>query len=108
MSQGHLSGYPITAKLAEKRVGCVGLGAVGSVMALARPRGGGGAFMLCAPDTLRPGNIVRHALALLSVGQYKAEAVESALAAINPFVTSGSETENLTNPDVITTRLRDA
>jgi molybdopterin/thiamine biosynthesis adenylyltransferase len=103
-----LEGVRETAKLAEKRVVCFGLGAVGSVMALALTREGVGDFMLCDPDTLRPGNIVRHALDLLSVGQYKAEAVESALAAINPFVTSGSETENLTNPDVITTRLRDA
>jgi hypothetical protein len=77
-------------------------------MAHALTREGVGDFMLCDPDMLRPGNITRHALDLLSVGQYKAEAVESALARINPSIATGSETENLTNPDVITSRLRDA
>ncbi len=103
-----LEGVRDVAQLAEKRVVCFGLGAIGSSMAVALTREGVGDFMLCDPDMLRPGNIIRHALDLLTVGQYKAEAVESALARINPSIATGSETENLTNPDVITSRLRDA
>jgi molybdopterin/thiamine biosynthesis adenylyltransferase len=87
---------------------CFGLGAIGSPLALALAREGVGDFMLCDPDTLRLGNIIRHALDLSSVGQYKAEAVESALARINPVVATDSETESLTNPDMIAARLRNA
>jgi hypothetical protein len=103
-----LEGVRDVAELGEKRVVCFGLGAIGSPMALALAREGVGDFMLCDPDTLRPGNIIRHALDLLSVGQFKAEAVESALARVNPSIKTATETENLTHPDVIATRLRDA
>lgn len=85
-----------------------GLGAIGSPMALTLTREGVGHFTLCDPDTLRPGNVIRHSLDLLSVGQFKAEAVESALARINPSIDTATETENLTHPDMIITRLRDA
>ena len=61
-------------ELEDMRVVCFGLGAIGSPMALALAREGVGKFTLCDPDTLRPGNIIRHALDLLSVGQFKAEA----------------------------------
>lgn len=103
-----LDGVRDVARLEDRRVVCFGLGAIGSPMALALAREGVANFMLCDPDTLRPGNIIRHALGLLSVGQFKAEAVESALARINPFLDAETETESLTNPDMITARLRDA
>jgi molybdopterin/thiamine biosynthesis adenylyltransferase len=103
-----LQGVRDTAQLRDKRIVCFGLGAIGSPLALALAREGVGDFMLCDPDTLRPGNIIRHALDLSSVGQYKAEAVESALARINPVVATDSETESLTNPDMIAARLRNA
>lgn len=103
-----LDGVRDIAQLEGKRVVCFGLGAIGSPMALALTREGVGQFTLCDPDTLRPGNIIRHSLDLLSVGQFKAEAVESALARINPSIDTAAETENLTHPDMIITRLRDA
>jgi molybdopterin/thiamine biosynthesis adenylyltransferase len=103
-----LDGVRDIAQLEDKRVVCFGLGAIGSPVALARTREGVGHFTLCDPDTLRSGNVIRHSLDLLSVGQFKAEAVESSLARINPSIDTVAETENLTHPDMIITRLRDA
>lgn len=103
-----LEGVRDVARLEDRRVVCFGLGAIGSPLALALAREGVADFMLCDPDTLRPGNIIRHALDLMSVGQFKAEAVESALARINPFLRTAVETKSLTNPDMISARLRDS
>lgn len=102
-----LQGVRDVARLEDQRVVCFGLGAIGSPLVIALAREGVGDFMLCDPDTLRPGNVVRHALDLMSVGQFKAEAVESALARINPFVQTASETVSLNIPDMISARLRD-
>lgn len=94
--------------LDTKRVVCFGLGAIGAPLALALAREGVGSFVLCDPDTLRPGNIVRHALDLLSVGQFKAEAVEWALTRINPALETMTETAHLSDPGVIAAKLRHA
>jgi molybdopterin/thiamine biosynthesis adenylyltransferase len=103
-----LDGVRDVAQLEDRRVACFGLGAIGSQLVLALAREGVSDFVLCDPDTLRPGNIIRHALDLMSVGQYKAEAVESAAARINPFLDADTETQSLTNPDMIAARIRDA
>ena len=94
--------------LEQKSVVCFGLGAIGAPLALALAREGVGSFVLCDPDTLRPGNVVRHALDLLSVGQPKAEAVEAALARINPSVETATETYHLSDPGVIAAKLAGA
>jgi hypothetical protein len=103
-----LKGVRDLAALEEKRVVCFGLGAIGSSAAIALAREGVGSFVLCDPDTLRPGNVVRHALDLLSVGQFKAEAVEMALARINPAVDTMTETKHLADPGVIAAKMNDA
>jgi molybdopterin/thiamine biosynthesis adenylyltransferase len=103
-----LEGVRDVDRLQDKRVACVGLGAIGSPLAIALTREGLGSFALCDPDTLRPGNLVRHALDLLSVGQFKAEAVDAALSRINPTVDSVLEMENLSHPDVLATMIRGA
>lgn len=103
-----LQGVRDLAELEHMRVVCFGLGAIGSPMALALAREGIGKFTLCDPDTLRPGNIIRHALDLLDVGQPKAEALEAALARVNPSIDTGVETEHLTHPDVIATKVAGA
>ena len=90
-----LEGVRDLARLEEKHVACFGLGAIGSPLALALTREGVGSFGLYDPDILRPGNVVRHALDLLSVGQPKAEALESALARINPSVGTLPDVEHL-------------
>lgn len=100
-----LEGVRDVARLEEKHVACFGLGAIGSPLAIALTREGVGSFILSDPDTLRPGNVVRHALDLLSVGQFKAEAVEAALGRINPSVQTLPEVENLSHPEVIAAKI---
>jgi sulfur-carrier protein adenylyltransferase/sulfurtransferase len=56
------------AELSDRHVACFGLGAIGSAVALALAREGVGSFSLCDPDTLRPGNVTRHALDLMAAG----------------------------------------
>lgn len=103
-----LEGVRDVDRLDQKRLVCFGLGAIGSPLTLALAREGVGSLVLCDPDTLRPGNIIRHALDLLSVGQFKAEAVEAALSRINPAVETFSEVQNLSHPDVIAAKLQGA
>jgi hypothetical protein len=103
-----LEGVRDLDRLDGKHVACFGLGAIGSPLALALAREGVGSFGLYDPDTLRPGNVVRHALDLLSVGQPKAEALESALARVNPFVRTLPDAEHLSHPDVIAAKIAGA
>lgn len=103
-----LEGVRDLDRLGEKRVACFGLGAIGSSVALALTREGVGSFSLSDPDTLRPGNVVRHALDLLSVGTFKAEATETAIGRINPFADTAPEVQNLAHPDVIGASIRGA
>jgi hypothetical protein len=103
-----LEGVRNVERLGGKHVVCFGLGAIGSPLALALAREAVGSFVLCDPDTLRPGNITRHALDLLSVGQFKAEALEAALCRINPSVNTTPDTDNLSQPNVISAKLNGA
>lgn len=93
-----LQGVTDTGTLAEREVAVFGLGAIGSHATMALAREGVGEFTLCDPDTLRPGNVVRHALDLSDVGQFKAPAMEAAAHRINPFVETSSQVEHLRNP----------
>ena len=96
-----LDGVRDVAALEDAKIACFGLGAIGSPLAEALAREGIGDFVLCDPDRLRPGNVIRNALDLTNVGQFKAEAVEEQLARINPWVTTRPETDNLTHPEVL-------
>jgi len=57
--------------------------------------------VLCDPDRLRPGNVMRHALDLFAVGELKSEATEVALGRVNPYAGTWSETQNLSDPGVL-------
>lgn len=103
--QRRLQGVRDLDVLAEKTVACFGLGAIGSVSALALAREGVGAFTLCDPDFLRSGNVVRHALDLTDVGQLKALAMETAISRVSPGVETTIEYQNLADPRVIATHL---
>jgi molybdopterin/thiamine biosynthesis adenylyltransferase len=95
-------------RLRRKSVACFGLGAIGSSLALAIGREGVGSVALCDPDTLKPGNVVRHVLDLTSVGQAKALALDTALGRVNPEIETTIEYQNLSDPAVIATALRGA
>lgn len=93
-----LQGVTDTDTLAEREVAVFGLGAIGSHATLALAREGVGAFKLGDPDTLLPGNVVRHALDLSEVGQPKASAMAAAVHRINPFVETSIQVSGLRNP----------
>jgi ThiF family len=72
---------PYLSELADKRVAIIGLGAVGSHLAINLHRAGVGTLTLCDPDTLRPGNMARHAADLAFVGWSKVDALGRTLRA---------------------------
>lgn len=106
--QRRLQGVRDVDALRAKKVAIFGLGSVGSPLAMALAREGVGGFELCDPDWLRPGNVVRHALDLTSVGQGKALAIETAIGRINPGTATDSQFQNLDDPAVIANCIADA
>lgn len=66
-------------QLSSVRVGIVGLGSIGSKVAVSLARSGIRRFLLVDDDYLVPGNLVRHDLSWTSVGVHKVNAVRDAL-----------------------------
>lgn len=75
--------------LPEKKIAIVGLGSIGSKVAVSLARLGGKKFFLVDDDVLLPENLCRHALDWRSVGCHKASAVAQAIEQI----TSKTEVE---------------
>lgn len=71
-------------RLAEKRVGVVGLGSGGGFVALSLAMSGVGQFVLVDNDVLEAGNVVRHVADMRYVGQNKAAAVADLIKHRNP------------------------
>lgn len=69
-------------QLANVRVGIVGLGSVGSKIAVSLARSGVRHLLLVDDDYLAPGNMVRHELSWAYIGTHKARAVRDALSLI--------------------------
>ncbi|HQS58366.1 MAG: hypothetical protein B7Y56_09665 [Gallionellales bacterium 35-53-114] len=65
--------------LSKVRVGIVGLGSIGSKVALSLARSGVQRFLLVDDDYLIPGNLVRHDLSWAFVGVHKVNAARDAL-----------------------------
>lgn len=101
-----LQGVNDVAALQETNVVLLGVGAIGSSAAGDLARAGVGGLVLCDPDRLRPGNVMRHELDLCSVGQNKAEAMDLALGRINPFIRSRSESTDLLKPGTLANLMR--
>ena len=74
------------ARLAEMRIGIVGLGSIGSKVAVSLARSGARKFLLVDDDLLVPGNLCRHELSWASTGMHKAEAVHEALSLVAPAI----------------------
>jgi molybdopterin/thiamine biosynthesis adenylyltransferase/ubiquitin-protein ligase len=66
-------------QLSKVRVGIVGLGSIGSKVALSLARSGVRKYLLVDDDYLIPGNLVRHDLSWAFVGVHKVNAVRDAL-----------------------------
>ena len=71
-------------KLAQARVGVVGLGSGGGFAALSLAMSGVGKFVLIDDDTLEAANVVRHVADLREVGRPKPEAVADLIRQRNP------------------------
>lgn len=71
-------------RLAEKRVGVVGLGSGGGFVAQSLAMSGVGKFVLVDDDTLEASNIVRHVADLRDLGQPKAAIVARLIKQRNP------------------------
>lgn len=92
--------------LASKTTLVLGAGAVGSSLALDLAREGVGRFVVADPDTLRPGNVTRHALDLSSAGQAKADALELAIGRVNPYASTWAQSSDLMVPDILENLMR--
>lgn len=73
--------HPQHGALAQRHVTIVGVGAVGSVLADLLHRSGVGELRLIDPDTVLPGNVVRHLVGKEHVGKAKVDAVKETLQA---------------------------
>ncbi len=70
-------------ELKNTRIGIIGLGSVGSKVAISLARSGVNNFYLVDDDILMPGNLVRNEFAFPSVGHHKVEVTKSTLELIN-------------------------
>lgn len=96
-----LEGVRDTNLLSERIVTVFGLGAVGSHTTITLADEGVGEFILCDPDTLQPGNVVRHALDLSDVGQPKPVAMAAAVRRNNPYAETSFRVSRLRDPEVM-------
>jgi molybdopterin/thiamine biosynthesis adenylyltransferase len=79
--------FPIDSQdLADKRVGIVGLGSVGSKMVLSLARAGVSRFFLVDEDVFLPENVGRHVLDWKNIGEHKVDAVRAMLSRIAPGI----------------------
>lgn len=73
-------------QLLDKKVMCIGLGSVGSIMVSELCKSGVGRFHLVDNDRMGSSNISRHLCDLRDLGRYKTLAVKDKLENINPLV----------------------
>lgn len=90
-------------QLANVRVGIVGLGSMGSKIAVSLARSGVRHFLLVDDDYLTPGNMVRHELSWAYMGTHKARAVRDALSLIAAGVQVDTRTTRLAGQESATT-----
>jgi hypothetical protein len=72
--------------LSDKRIAIVGLGSIGSKVAVSLARAGVKRFLLIDDDLLLPENLCRHELSWAAVGLHKAEGVQERLERIAPGI----------------------
>lgn len=82
-------------QLANVRVGIVGLGSVGSKVAVSLARSGVRRFLLVDDDYIAPGNMVRHELSWAYMGTHKAQGMRDALSLIAAEVKVDTRTTRL-------------
>ncbi|NUQ75581.1 MAG: ThiF family adenylyltransferase [Polyangiaceae bacterium] len=70
--------------LRRARVAIVGLGSLGSTVALTLAKAGVYRFTLIDPEPLEPENIARHVGGVIEIGNFKVDAVARAILRVNP------------------------
>lgn len=73
-------------KLATLRIGLIGLGSLGSKIAVSLARSGLRRFLMVDDDVLLPDNICRHELSWASVGLHKVQGLQEELSLIAPNI----------------------
>lgn len=96
-----LDGVYDAARLHKKHITVIGCGALGSPAAVLLTKAGVGHFTLVDGDCLTPGNVLRHALDLQSVGLPKASALSRQLQNINPYVKVEAVLQNVDSAPTI-------
>ena len=91
-----------SATLASLRIGIVGLGSMGSKIAISLARSGAKRFLLVDDDYLVPGNMVRHELSWEDVGVHKVDALREQLALIAPGVEADTRTTRISGQESAT------
>lgn len=86
----HWLRQPQLIPLEARRVGVIGVGALGSQIAALLARAGVGSFFFVDSDVVTPGILVRHLLGFNDVGFSKVTALQQAVARINPYATAGA------------------
>jgi molybdopterin/thiamine biosynthesis adenylyltransferase len=86
---------PDQIKLADIRFGIVGLGSIGSKVAISLARSGARKFLLIDDDFLIPENLCRHELSWAAAGVHKAEGVKEALDLIAPAMDARVRTHRI-------------
>jgi len=71
-------------KLRQCQVAIIGVGSLGSSIALALAKAGVGRFLLLDPEVLEPENVVRHVGGIHEIGLPKVEVVARAILRVNP------------------------
>jgi ubiquitin-protein ligase len=74
------------AVLAQKKVGIVGCGSLGSKIAASLARSGVAEFVVVDDDILKPGNLLRHELDGRGLGVHKTDGLKARLKAVTPCV----------------------
>lgn len=79
------SGLLESSVMMDKTAVLIGVGSVGSFVAMELARSGVGHFVLCDTDTLEVHNICRHQCGFDDLGRYKVDAVRDKILNINPL-----------------------
>jgi len=90
---------PEFVNISDRKVGIVGLGSVGSKVAVSLARTGIREFVFSDDDVFLPGNACRHSLDWRSLGVHKAKAVAQALEYLGPSVTVNANTVSITGQE---------
>lgn len=90
----------VQGKIKDRTIGIMGLGGLGSVVAIALARIGVGSVLLADYDVVEPSNLNRQQYFIDQVGMKKTSAMRQNLARINPYVKVETFDDELTESNI--------